>query len=173
MTIAVDVRDLLHQPGASRQVAVCESIDGLATELVRVPQDRPIRAELVLESLVEGILATGHVSGTEVLWCARCLKPTETPFGVEVHELFAPNATPEDDEYPITEGTIDLEPLIRDAVLLMVPFAPLCTPQCLGLCERCGGDRNLGECSCGPEPDARWEALATLRFPDSERDRDM
>src|SRR5439155_14718691 len=79
----------------------------------------------------------------------------------------------EDDEYPITEGTIDLEPLIRDAVLLMVPFAPLCTPQCLGLCERCGGDRNLGECSCGPEPDARWEALATLRFPDSERDRDM
>jgi uncharacterized protein len=171
--MVVDVRDLLRHPGASRRVVVREAIDGLATELVRVPEDRPVQADLLLESLVEGILATGRVSGTEVLSCARCLTPTESPFDTEVHELFAPGAAPQDDEYPVADGSIDLEPLVRDAVLLMVPFAPLCTPGCLGLCERCGGDRNLAECSCPPEADRRWEALATLRFPEGQRDREV
>jgi uncharacterized protein len=45
-----------------------------------------------------------------------------------------------------------------------MPFSPLCRPECLGLCERCGGDRNLGECSCGPEVDPRWSVLDNLKF---------
>jgi uncharacterized protein len=49
--------------------------------------------------------------------------------------------------------------MVRDAVLLDVPFAPLCRPECLGLCERCGGDRNLGECSCVETVDPRWADL--------------
>jgi uncharacterized protein len=48
--------------------------------------------------------------------------------------------------------------------VLAMPFAPLCGPDCLGLCERCGGDRNLGECACEPEPDPRWEGLAGLEL---------
>jgi uncharacterized protein len=169
MTMRVDVRDLLQQPGASRRVALHEPVEGLAAGLVRVPDERSVNAELLLESLVEGILATGRVSGVEVLSCARCLRPTEAAFGVEVQELFAPGATPEDDEYPIRDGEIDLEPMIRDAVLLGVPFAPLCSPDCRGLCGRCGGDRNSGECSCPEEVDPRWEALSGLRFPDTDR----
>jgi uncharacterized protein len=55
---------------------------------------------------------------------------------------------------------------VRDAVVLEMPFSPLCRPDCLGLCARCGGDRNLGECSCGPEVDPRWGALDDIRFDD-------
>jgi DUF177 domain-containing protein len=169
MTMQVDVRDLLGQPGASRKVAVHEPVEGLAAGLVRVPDERSVDAELLLESLVEGILATGRVSGVEVVSCARCLEPTEAAFDVEVQELFATGATPEDDEYPIRAGEIDLEPMIRDAVLLAAPFAPLCSPECRGLCERCGGDRNAEECSCPEEVDPRWEALSGLRVPQTDR----
>jgi uncharacterized protein len=155
----LDVRDLLERPGSSRGVHVSEPVTGLHTELARVPEADPVDAELLLEHVVEGILVSGPLSGRMTFRCARCLKEFSREFRVEVHELFVPGATAEDDQYPVEEGAIDLEPMVRDAVMLSMPFSPLCRPECLGLCERCGGDRNLGECSCGPEVDPRWSVL--------------
>jgi uncharacterized protein len=162
VSIDVDVRDLLSQPGASRTVRMSESISGLGTELAAVPQDHQIEVELLLESVVEGVLASGAVSGTMSMSCARCLKSFQGEFRLDVQELFVPGATAGEDQYPVAEGAIDVEPMIRDAVMLSMPFSPLCRPDCLGLCERCGGDRNLGQCVCGPEVDPRWEPLAGI-----------
>ena len=165
MTVVIDVRDLVGHPGSSRTVRVDESIEGLATQLAVVPDDRPVEADLMLESVVEGILVTGPVWGSMQLSCARCLKTFDQSFHLEVQELFAPGASGEGDEYPLgTEGSMDLEPMIRDAVVLAMPFAPLCRPDCRGLCPRCGGDRNLGECSCPPEVDPRWAPLLDLHL---------
>jgi uncharacterized protein len=158
----VDVRDLLGQPGSSRQVQVADRIEGLATELAEVPS--PVRLDVLLESVVEGILVSGPVSGRMAFRCARCLKPFSQGFSVQVTELFAPAPAEEDDAYPLREGTIDLEPMVRDAVVLSMPFSPLCRHDCLGLCERCGGDRNLGECTCPPATDPRWAALEGLEL---------
>ena len=162
MSVAIDVRDLLGHPGASRTVVLDEPVPGLTTELASVPGD--LDARLLFESVVEGILVTGAVSGTMTLSCARCLKPFESPFTLHVQELFAPDLSPEDDEYPLAEETVDLEPMLRDSVVLAMPFAPLCRSDCLGLCERCGGDRNLGECRCEPDVDARWAPLRDLEL---------
>lgn len=168
MTIAVDVRDLVGHPGASRSVHVEEAIEGLQTGLAQVAGQTPVDADLLLESVVEGILASGEVVGTYVETCARCLTPMQRPFRLRVQELFAPGAAPDDpDEYPLMQGEIDLEPLIRDAVLLAMPYSPLCKPDCLGICERCGGNRNLGECTCEPATDVRWAPLSAIRFPEA------
>ena len=59
--------------------------------------------------------------------------------------------------------TLDPEPLVRDAIALELPFAPLCSPTCLGLCPRCGGDRNRSECTCSEDIDPRWAALERFR----------
>ena len=162
MTVSVDVRDLIRHPGSSRRIRVAERIEGLATELARVPQDRAVEATLLLESVVEGILVSGSVRGAMVLSCARCLRPVESAFSLEVQELFVAGATPRDDQYPLGEGDVDLEPMIRDAVVLAMPFAPLCRPDCLGLCPRCGEDRNVGACACPPPEDPRWAPLRGL-----------
>jgi len=165
MTVVIDVRDLVGQPGSARSVRVDEAIPGLATQLAMVPEDRSVGAEFLLESLVDGVLVTGPVTGTMTLSCARCLKSFERPFTVEVQELFSPEPAGEEDQYPLgEEGRLDLEPMIRDAVVLAMPFAPLCRSDCKGLCSRCGGDRNLGECTCPPEVDARWAPLLDLRL---------
>ena len=170
MTVAVevDVRDLVGHPGASRATRVHQPIVGMATPLARVPDDRPVDAELLLESVIEGIYVSGEVSGEMDLSCGSCLKPIEQPFAVEVHELFAePGTADPDEDYGLSpEGVIDIEPMLRDAVVLTMPFSPRCTPDCKGLCPRCGGDRNLGECACAPETDARWDVLASIEFPD-------
>jgi uncharacterized protein len=164
MSVVIDVRDLVRSPGSSRALQVVEPIEGLAAGLAAVPQDRPVDADLLLESVVEGVLVSGPVTGVMTLTCARCLKPFEHGFDVRVQELFSEGATAEDDEYPLQQGHVDLEPMIRDAVVLSMPFAPLCRPDCMGLCPRCGGDRNLGECACGLELDARWAPLTDLKL---------
>ena len=159
---AIDVRDLLARPGSSRELHITPDLKGLKTELAEVPSDTPVQVDVLLESIVEGILVSGPISGIITYHCARCLKDFREGFQLDVTELFARGASEDDDEYPLVNGTIDLEQMIRDNVLLSMPFAPLCRPDCRGLCERCGGDRNLGECSCAPREDPRWEALQWL-----------
>lgn len=156
----VDARELVGRPGSVRSLTVAEPVDGLKTGLASMPGD--VRARLEMEGVEDGVVAQGLLEGSMTLTCARCLKTFEQNFSAEVREIFALRAG--DDEYPVSAGgEIDLEPMVRDAVILAMPFSPLCRPDCKGLCARCGGDRNLGECTCPPEErDSRWAALDQL-----------
>jgi uncharacterized protein len=157
----IDVRDLVANPGSSRRVQVRGELEGLATELAMV--DGPIRGELLLESVVEGILVSGELTGAFLVRCARCLVELDRPFAVEVHELFEAEPDPEGDAYALPpEALIRPEPMLRDVVGVELPFAPLCRPDCRGLCSVCGEDRNLGACPGHDETDPRWAALGSL-----------
>lgn len=160
----VDVRHLQTTPGGSRRVRIDRPLEGLASELAEVSE--PLRVEALLESVVEGILVSGPVSGRMELRCARCLRGFDQEFRLDVEELFAADTSEDDDQYSLLEDVIDLAPMVRDAVVLSLPFSPLCRPDCLGLCERCGGDRNLGECACAEPVDPRWAPLESVRFDD-------
>jgi len=89
------------------------------------------------------------------------------PVTASVRERYAPvGATDEDeDAYPLSGDELDLEPLARDAVLLELPLAPLCAPDCRGLCPQCGTNWNVASCDCQPAGDPRWSALDALRDP--------
>lgn len=161
MIECIDVRDLLGQPGSARAAHVRGSLEEIGTEVAGIPADAPLEADLLLESVVEGILVTGHLRGRMQLRCARCLKEFEAPLEVDVSEMFVTVPDPEGDDYPLDpEGFLELEQMVRDTVGLELPFSPLHSPDCQGLCPVCGGDRNLGECPGDhPQVDARWEAL--------------
>jgi uncharacterized protein len=163
MTIApIDVRDLLGHPGASRSVRLRGTVDGLGTEVATLRADEPVEGTVLLESVVEGLLASGRLTGEFALRCARCLKEFERSVTVDVHELFATDAGFDDENvYPLdAKGWLDPEQMVRDAFGLELPFSPLHRPDCQGLCGVCGGDRNLGECP-GDHPtfDPRWADL--------------
>jgi DUF177 domain-containing protein len=160
----IDVRELVGHPGASRQVAVEGTLDGLAGALARVADDEPVHADLLLESVIEGILVSGRARGRWVLSCARCLREFDGAFDAPVHEMAVPRAVEEDEEsyrFDPVEG-LDPEQLLRDAIGVEMPFAPLCSPGCLGLCETCGGNRNLGECPGHERIDPRFAVLSEL-----------
>lgn len=133
-----------------------------------------VRFEGVIESVVDGLLVRGTVSADVAMVCARCLADLEQPLGADVVELFADPAdadSPDDVEggYEIVEGVIDLDTMIRDALVPAVPYRPLCTVDCKGLCAQCGTNRNEADCACVDEPvDARWAALEGLRLSDGE-----
>jgi DUF177 domain-containing protein len=109
-------------------------------------------------------LAVGRLEGAFALRCARCLREFEQGFSVDLQELFVPFPHEDSDEYALDpEGFLEPDQMVRDVVGVELPFAPVCRPDCRGLCARCGGDLNLGACTCvEPEIDPRWDGLEAL-----------
>jgi uncharacterized protein len=163
----VDVRDLINRPGTMHErhleIAVPED---LGESLVAVKAGSTLIANLRLETLHEGILVSAQVSGIAAGECGRCLIDVELPVQVEFHELFA-YSLDEAYESEVQDDHVDLEPLIRDAVVLSLPFQPVCRPDCPGLDPETG-ERLAEAPEFVPEEkrDPRWAAL--MKFQASE-----
>jgi uncharacterized protein len=161
--LLVNVADLLRRPASRKSVRLTVPSEGLTVVDSSVPAGTPIDIDFELESLTDGIVVTGQVSAPWDASCRRCLGPSRGRLDVTVRELYQPH--PESDDAFATDGDVlDLEPLVREAVLLELPLAPLCRRDCAGLCPECGADRN--EVDCGHRPDtrdARWSVLDGLR----------
>jgi uncharacterized protein len=145
-------------------------IDDLACSGSAVPPDAEVEADVVLESVVGGVAVAGTVRAQWTGTCRRCLEPAAGTLVLAVREHFTVGGDGEE-TYPLHDGDVDLEPMVRDAVLLELPQAPLCREGCLGLCPMCGADRNVEPCHCAPASDPRWTALDVLRGGD-ERAQD-
>jgi uncharacterized protein len=131
-----------------------------------VPAGAEAEVDVTLHPFVGGIEVEGTVSAPWVGPCRRCTEPVSGELHIAVHERFADDllAGPSDDElYPITDDDIDLAPLVRDAIVLELPMAPLCRDDCAGLCAQCGANRNEGDCGCVAPRDPRWANLDVLR----------
>ena len=172
--LAVDVRELLHKPGAHKHVVVRAPLSGLATPVASVPPDRPVTVDAEVESVVDGVLVSGVVRATAVVHCVRCLRDFDQDLEVEVRELFALEPDDAEDEgYAVLpDDRLPLDTMARDALVLGFPAFPLCRPDCAGLCPVCGADRNTIDCGHGgPEQlDPRWAGLADLRTGVQEDD---
>jgi uncharacterized protein len=146
----VPVGLLRRHPGERRSESRLGPIAEAFITSSRVPQGSSVAVEVVLESVHGGIMARGRVRAPWVGECRRCLGQAKGEVEVEVNELFEPLADPDDTErsYPLDGDQLDLEPMARDAVVLELPLAPLCSPGCRGLCPQCGANRNEGPCRC-------------------------
>lgn len=163
--LKVSVVEILGRPGANRHVSITKPLEGVRVDLAHL-EPAPIAAELRLESVVEGVLVTGPVSGDVRCSCARCLAEFETAVEVDVCELYASSGHLEEDEdvYRIAGEELDLEPMLRDELTLALPLNPLCRADCKGMCARCGRDLNEGACDCTEDTsDPRWAALDQVR----------
>jgi uncharacterized protein len=166
----LDTRELGRRPGSmstvQRQVSAPA---GVGLDTISVPDGAPLALDLRLQSVTEGVLLTGTVTAPVVGECGRCLDPIEAVFTVELMELFAyPDSlteatTDEDEVQRLEDDLINLEPVVRDAIVLGLPITPLCRPDCSGLCPTCG--QRLDDLEAGHTHetlDPRWAALAGL-----------
>ncbi|MGL5406168.1 MAG: YceD family protein [Propionibacteriaceae bacterium] len=142
--------------------------EGIGSDVIAVPEGSLIHLELRLESVSEGILVSGVADVELAGECARCLEALEDDLEVDIQELFVyPESEASDEEVSrIVDDLIDLEPLIRDQVVLDLPFTPLCDEDCLGLCPTCGANlNNSPEHSHQDQVDQRWAALTAWQSP--------
>ena len=124
---------------------------------------------------MEGVLVTGTARAALEGECARCLEPISDEIEVRFQELFVYDQDVDPDEElevsKLQDDLVDLEPLLRDAVVLALPFQPLCEDDCPGLCAECGA-RLADDPDHGHDApvDPRWTALSALAEPDQAED---
>ncbi len=164
-SLSVNVSELLRRPGASESVRTDHVLDGIEVPLARVRAGSPLHLDLRLEALVDGIHVSGSVEGETTLECRRCLKESVARLELDLDEIFLyPGEADSGEAYRVVAEQIDLEPAVRDAVMLALPLNPLCAEACRGLCATCGADLNEVDCGHSQAPvDIRWAGLEQLR----------
>ena len=116
----------------------------IGLDLIAIERGADLNLDLRLESVSEGVLVTGTMHALTSGDCSRCLTPVTGDVEISLTELFAypdsatESTTEEDEVGHVVDQTIDLEQSIVDAVGLALPFAPVCTEDCPGLCTTCG-----------------------------------
>jgi uncharacterized protein len=172
--LSYNVADLLRSaPGTSEDVEVELPSLPLAEGLELA---HPLQGRLRLTSSGRGILVRGRLETALTEACSRCLRPAVAPLVVEIEDEALPSidvetglpvdARDEPDVLRLTDHhELDLEPVVRDAISLAEPIAPLCRPDCPGLCETCGADLTSepGHAHPDDQVDPRLAAMASLR----------
>ncbi|KQV07681.1 YceD family protein [Leifsonia sp. Root112D2] len=167
----LEVHDIMHRAGQMRERSLIMPVtERLGEGLVSIPAGSQVDAEVRLEALHDGILVTAELQAQTSGVCGRCLIDIEQPLQVDFQEVFA-YSSDEAFDYEVHDDHVDLEPLIRDAVVLALPFQPVCRPDCPGLDPETG-ERLADQPNYTPREviDSRWSALAG--FEASEDDRE-
>jgi uncharacterized protein len=172
----ISVAPLLKAPvGAQTDYAVAESpIDPRGENAGLLDAGvSSIDADIVATHTNPGALLEGDASASVQQLCSRCLRPIETPVQTHFAEQYyatidvisgdPKEAAPRDAKTIGSDFRIDLTPLLREEVILATPLAPLCRPDCQGLCEVCGRDLNVDPHVHEAEADERWGKLRALK----------
>jgi uncharacterized protein len=167
----LDTRELGRRPGSERKVSFTAPAPAdLGIDVIGVPEGSDIESNVRLEAVIEGVLATGTARVVAVGECVRCLESVEEHLEVDFQELYVydggdsgPADGASDDTRRLEDDLLDLEPVLRDEVVLALPMKPLCAPDCAGLCPECGV--RLADApghAHEAEIDPRWAALRQL-----------
>jgi uncharacterized protein len=169
LPLVIDTHELGRRPGSMRTLSrSVPAPDGLGVAVLGVPQGSPIDLDLRLESVMEGVLVSATARAEVTGECVRCLDPVERSLEVTLQELYAYPGRERDDvddetELPALEGELfDLEPVLRDAVVLALPLQPVCRDDCPGLCAQCGAHLADDPEHGHEDTDPRWAALQGL-----------
>ncbi|MFS4103513.1 YceD family protein [Streptomyces sp. PD-S100-1] len=187
--LVFDTHELGRRPGALQRLTrtVPAPRDLGIQSVIAVPEGAPVELDIRLESVMEGVLVTGTARARAEGECVRCLEPVGLELEADFQELFSyPNADDrgrviaepgddaEDDEdrFFLEDGLFDLEPLLRDAVVLALPMQPVCQDDCPGLCSECGARLADDPDHHHDAVDIRWAALQGLAgsLEDGEKD---
>lgn len=169
--LVLDVHELDRRAGTMKRVhkEVPAPVD-LGIQMIGVPEGSDIDLDLRLEAVVEGVLVSGTAAVELQGQCTRCLEPITYNDTFELQELYYyPGRDAEEEALFVVDDLIDLDPALRDAIVLELPFAPLCRQDCLGLCPECGAQLNADpDHSHGDQVDPRWADLTALQVSDGD-----
>jgi len=170
--LQVGVLELRRRPGTQRDVDITTTVEDVAITAARVPTDGEVHVAATLEAIEGGaVTVTGTVTAPMDAECRRCLEPIRTTIDAGLSEVFEPQPV-EGETYPLEGDLVDLEPVVRDALLLALPLAPLCREDCPGPAPEAfptgpaAPDAEDEVTDDEPPLDPRWAALRELRLDD-------
>lgn len=165
----VDTHDLGRRAGAMKELSlVVPSPEGIDNSSLVLADGTSIDLKVQLESVMEGVWVSGSANLDLAGSCSRCLDPIAEELAVDVQEMYRYSDLVDADEDEsdlslVLDDRIDLEPALRDAVVLAMPIAPVCEDSCLGLCATCGVRMDSDPGHTHKQVDPRWEKLSKLK----------
>jgi uncharacterized protein len=160
--LLINTLELLRRQGNDRHVDVTLAFSAFDGD-DRIDPDEPVHIRLRLEALNDGVAVSGTITTRWHGICRRCAIVVGGELVAEVDERYQVDGT-DPDAFEFDGLQLDLQPMVRELILLDAPATPLCRPDCQGLCPTCGVDRNHESCSCTPPPaDLRWSALDAVK----------
>lgn len=179
--LVLDTKELGRRPGHMAQIERdVPAPDLFGNEVIEIAQGEPIELDLRIESVMEGVLISGSARATATGACVRCLEPVHEPVDVEFQELFAyadraahhNQVAGDDEDMHVLDGDLaDLEPMLRDVVVPLLPFQPVCREDCPGLCSECGARLADDPDHHHEVIDPRWSALAGMADAENDEKR--
>jgi len=162
--LVVDTRALGRRPGSLRRLTRTVPAPAmLGIDVVGVPEGADLELDIRLEAVMEGVLVTGSARAPVHGECGRCLDPVVSVAEISFQELYVyPGHGDEEEELRLEGDLLDLEPMVRDAVVLALPLQPLCREDCPGLCPSCGQPLAEDPTHRHEQIDPRWVALRGL-----------
>jgi uncharacterized protein len=160
----VDTRELARRPGSMRKVSrTVQAPADLGLDSVGVPDGADIELDLQLESVMDGVLVSGSALAPLRGECVRCLDGVESDLDAPFQELYVyPDGDADEGASRLVGDLLDLEPVLRDAVVLALPLQPLCREDCPGMCAECGALLADDPEHHHEVADPRWAALQGL-----------
>ena len=164
----LDAHELGRRPGALQRITKSvPAPSDFGLDVVGVPTGSDIELDLRLESVVEGVLVSGTARASVTGECVRCLDPLDDEVEAGFQELYVYPDRDSDEETLRLEGDLlDLEPAVRDAVVLALPLQPLCREDCPGLCPECGFRLVEDRAHRHETVDPRWAVLRGVVRPE-------
>src|SRR5579862_3208786 len=142
MPLTVNLRHLdEHNALLSGELPVGELDLDMGDEMIQVT--RPLRYDLEIQKLDEGLLVRGSLRLTLECRCVRCLEPFTRPLELKEWTCLLPFAG--EDQVAVVNDCVDLTPFVREDMLLEFPRHPLCKPECGGLKTRTGKVRKSAD----------------------------
>ncbi|MDR2771895.1 MAG: hypothetical protein LBB93_00275 [Elusimicrobiota bacterium] len=141
-----DLSDFLDNKRVSRKVDVSHFDIGC---------DSSIKADIkALKVSEKSIQISGTLSGFLILECSRCLFVYRHPVEIDINC-----------DIPFIDSKADAGEEIRQMLILEIPMKPLCSKQCLGICQLCGRHNKLGDsCSCVAKAQEKSRAMVAERW---------
>ncbi len=167
--LVIGLADLQRHAGTRRAIETTATLEGLVLEGLEVRAGPEVAVTLVAESLTDGLVVTGTATTTWHGTCRRCLEPVSGELAAEVREVWSSSIDAAEDVLPMPTEDLDLGELVREALLLALPLAPLCEEACRGPApERFPTAVEADDdAEQGPARDPRWAALDQLDLGDA------
>ena len=160
--IVLDLTEVLADNGPVQFRKECK----LDSSLLPYPNAKLVNVELEVAAQFQkpNVRVFGeivcHVDG----FCDKCLAKVCEPISIDFDQIFYKDSTDKEDAYIYTDSKLDITKAISDEIALGLPTNWLCSPDCKGLCHKCGVNLNEQQCDCDTARDNAFSILKNLKF---------
>lgn len=168
----IDISEILNRETTHIDINFEGNVEGLENPIngYFLPENVSFRGALIR---VKNLLnLSGKINFQFDTNCYRCLQNIHGDMTIDVNENVYNAATvkPGDDVFTYEGNYLDLDVILKNYIILNLPMKEVCSPECKGLCPKCGKNLNKGKCDCDDDMyiNPQMEVLKQLNLNDNE-----